>query len=290
MTEAFADDPSGPDSDPRLLACVWRGSGRVRWTPNPAAGVVAEPIRAVPVWASVLAMASSTSSLSARSSGSRLVTWMPQGTPISIANETTIAVATVKLTPGTNIVPSTQATTNVEGTIENVQQRSSQPDRVAERVVEQQPVADDGYLGTQGRHHGSSGHGRNRNDVLLVLSSLRPTGCMSSQQIGQARRSTRSLVIPDDVADPAVVKATGLVTLPARVRWSAPACSYDLTDRRQRARVYEQVLVEGGEQDVRELIDVDELIALSDELYLPDHVRRAWADRIAERRAIKLPC
>jgi hypothetical protein len=113
---------------------------------------------------------------------------------------------------------------------------------------------------------------------------------MSSQQIEQARRSTRPPVIPEDVADPAVVKATGRVTLPARVRWSAPARSYDLTDRRQRARVYEQVLVEGGEQDVREIIDVDELIALWEELYLPDHVRRAWADWLAEGRSAELPC
>jgi len=113
---------------------------------------------------------------------------------------------------------------------------------------------------------------------------------MSSQPVGQARRSKRPPVIPDDVADPEVVKATGLVTLPMRVRWSAPAHSYDLADRRQRARVYEQVLVEGGEQDVRQIIDVDELIALWDELFLPHHVRRAWADWIAERRGVELSC
>ncbi len=113
---------------------------------------------------------------------------------------------------------------------------------------------------------------------------------MSSQPVGQARRSKRPPVIPDDVADPAVVKATGLVTLPLRVRWSAPAHSYDLADRRQRARVYEQVLVEGVEQDVREIIDVDELVALWDELYLPDHVRRAWAEWLAERRGLELRC
>jgi hypothetical protein len=74
------------------------------------------------------------------------------------------------------------------------------------------------------------------------------------------------------------------------VRWSAPARSYDLADRRQRARGYEQVLVESAEQDVRELIEVDELVALWDALQLPDHVRRAWADRLAERRGIGLPC
>lgn len=59
--------------------------------------------------------------------------------------------------------------------------------------------------------------------------------------------------------------------------------------RRQRARVYEQVLVEGVEQDVRDIIDVDELVALWGELYLPDHVRRAWAEWLAERRGLELP-
>ncbi len=119
---------------------------------------------------------------------------------------------------------------------------------------------------------------------------VRHTEPMSSQQIGEARRSTRPPAIPDDVADPVVVKASGLVTLPARVRWSAPVRSYDLADRRQRARVYEQVLVEGVDQDVREIIDVDEVVALWDELYLPAHVRRAWADWLAERRGVELPC
>jgi hypothetical protein len=123
-----------------------------------------------------------------------------------------------------------------------------------------------------------------------AYAGMRHTESMSSQQIGEARRSKRPPAIPDDVADPAVVKATGRVTLPARVRWSAPARSYDLADRRQRARVYEQVLVEGVEQDVRELIDVDELVALWNELYLPDHVRRAWADWLVERLGIELPC
>jgi hypothetical protein len=91
---------------------------------------------------------------------------------------------------------------------------------------------------------------------------------MSPQQMGEVRRSKRPPAIPDDVADPAVVKATGRVNLPIRVRWSAPARSYDLADRRQRARVYEQVPVEGVGQDVREIIDVDELVALWDD-YCP---------------------
>ena len=81
-----------------------------------------------------------------------------------------------------------------------------------------------------------------------------------------------------------------MVTLPTRVRWSSPSRRYDLADRGQRARVYEQVQVEGAADDVRRFIDVDELIALWDELYLPDHVRGAWAAWLARHRGVQLPC
>jgi hypothetical protein len=74
-----------------------------------------------------------------------------------------------------------------------------------------------------------------------------------------------------------------------RVCRSAPARSHDLAGRRQRARVYEEVIVEGVKQDLRQIIDVDELVALSDEVYLPDQVRRASEDRLRERRGIELP-
>jgi hypothetical protein len=50
--------------------------------------------------------------------------------------------------------------------------------------------------------------------------------------------------IPDDVDDPRVTKARGVVTLPRRINWSRADPTYDLNDRRQRARVYEQVLRE----------------------------------------------
>ncbi len=90
--------------------------------------------------------------------------------------------------------------------------------------------------------------------------------------------------IPDDVADPAVKKASGVVTLPNRVQWSGPQRTYDLNDRRDRARVYEQVLREGLDEDVRHFIDVDCLIDLWDELFLPRHVRQAWADWLTAHR------
>lgn len=110
-----------------------------------------------------------------------------------------------------------------------------------------------------------------------------------SQHSG-VRRALRPPVIPDDVDDPVVEKATGVVTLPTRVRWSSPSRTYDLDDRRQRALVYEQVLVEGIADDVRRFIDVDALIDMWEELFLPDHVRRAWAEWISEQRDGTLPC
>ncbi|MGH9002139.1 MAG: hypothetical protein ACRDYV_03320 [Acidimicrobiia bacterium] len=96
--------------------------------------------------------------------------------------------------------------------------------------------------------------------------------------------------IPDDVDDPSVPKANGVVRLPLRVRWSTPFREYDLGDRQDRALVYEQVLTEGTEADVRYFIDVDELVALWPELYLPKPVRRAWAAWLKEHRGLELAC
>lgn len=81
-----------------------------------------------------------------------------------------------------------------------------------------------------------------------------------------------------------------MITLPTPVRWSSPSRQYDLEDRGQRARVYEQVLVEGTADDVRRFIDVDKLVAMWDEWYLPDHVRRAWAAWLARHRGVQLSC
>lgn len=94
--------------------------------------------------------------------------------------------------------------------------------------------------------------------------------------------------IPDDVDDPAAEKARGRVTLPRHVNWSRSDPTYDLSDRRQRARVYEQVLREGTAEDIRYFIDVDDLIDVWDELVLPPAVSRAWIDWLAEHRQVLL--
>jgi hypothetical protein len=60
--------------------------------------------------------------------------------------------------------------------------------------------------------------------------------------------------------------------------------TYNLDERADRARVYEQVLREGTEEDVRFYVDSDQLLDLFDELVLPPTVRRAWAGWAEDRR------
>ncbi len=88
---------------------------------------------------------------------------------------------------------------------------------------------------------------------------------------------------------PTTTKAVGVVELPPHIRWSGPPRTYDLDKRRDRARVYEQVLREGTEDDVRHFVSLDELVDLWDELVLPDHVRAAW-DRWFATRADAIRC
>jgi hypothetical protein len=102
--------------------------------------------------------------------------------------------------------------------------------------------------------------------------------------------AARPVAVPDDVDDPDLLKAVGWVRLPHHVRWSGPEMRYDLADPLDRARVYEQVLREGTDADVRLYVDVDELLALWDVVVLPRWVRRAWAGWFRRHRGIELPC
>lgn len=84
--------------------------------------------------------------------------------------------------------------------------------------------------------------------------------------------------------DPSRAKASGRVQLPLHIRWSGAPVSYDLDDRVDRARVYEQVLREGTQDDVCFYISGDSLLELWDELVLPPAVRQAWAPWIEDHR------
>lgn len=102
--------------------------------------------------------------------------------------------------------------------------------------------------------------------------------------------SVRPVAIPDDVDDPSIEKASGIVELPLRVRWSHPPRRYDLDEPRDLRRMYEQVLREGTDDDVRRFIDVDTLVRNWDQLVVPPRVRRAWAEWLRRRRSIELKC
>ena len=100
----------------------------------------------------------------------------------------------------------------------------------------------------------------------------------------------RPVSVPDDIDDPRHVKACGLVQLPLRVEWSGKEPStYDLDDPVDRDRVYEIVLREGTDEDVRHFIDVEVLASRWDVLVLPPRVRRAW-EHWFRRHGIKLSC
>lgn len=90
--------------------------------------------------------------------------------------------------------------------------------------------------------------------------------------------ASRPVAIPDDIDDPSLTKAIGVVVLPLHIAWSEPTLTYDLNRRADRLRVYEQVLREGTEDDVRYYIDIGELARVFGELVLPPYVRAAWSE------------
>ena len=95
-----------------------------------------------------------------------------------------------------------------------------------------------------------------------------------SETLGPA---SRPVAAPANLDNGGRDKAQGMVELPLHIRWSGTPVVYDLNDPVDRARVYEQVLREGTENDVRFYVDAEQLLELWDELVLPPSVRQAWA-------------
>ena len=73
---------------------------------------------------------------------------------------------------------------------------------------------------------------------------------------------------------PAVAFRT--VQLPLSVNWSNPGKEFDLSVRRQRARLYEIVIREGMPKDILKFIDGSLLIDLWQEIVLPQAIRTHW--------------
>ena len=83
------------------------------------------------------------------------------------------------------------------------------------------------------------------------------------------------VAIPDDIEDRSLPKATGVVTLPRHIAWSAPY-DYDLDNPKQLRSLYQRVMTEGLDDDVRYYIDLDTLVKVWDDLWLSPHVRERW--------------
>jgi len=86
----------------------------------------------------------------------------------------------------------------------------------------------------------------------------------------------RTLRVPTALPRLALDRAFRAVELPLHLNWSDRGRIYDLSDRRQRARVYELVLREGRPADLLEYVDGALLVDLWDDLVLPADIRRAW--------------
>ncbi|WP_375002117.1 helix-turn-helix transcriptional regulator [Aeromicrobium sp. CTD01-1L150] len=94
----------------------------------------------------------------------------------------------------------------------------------------------------------------------------------------------RPIAVPVRLPRLTVDDALSVVELPLHVNWSDRGRRFDLGDRRERARVYEMVLREGGPTDVLTYIDGALLVDLWDELVLPAGVKAVWEPVVAGAR------
>jgi hypothetical protein len=95
---------------------------------------------------------------------------------------------------------------------------------------------------------GFSDMARVKTHVAVALVAMR----QRSQLLGP---DSTPVSLPSSDYDRSKVRTTGVVELPLHIRWSGPALTYDLGDRRDLSRVYEQVLREGTSADIQEFID-----------------------------------
>ena len=92
----------------------------------------------------------------------------------------------------------------------------------------------------------------------------------------QSTRRGRPIVIADRLWRLDIRDAFASVALPLGLNWSRPGATFDLSDRRQRARCYEVILREGTAADLLRYVDGALLVDLWAELVLPREIRAAW--------------
>lgn len=133
-------------------------------------------------------------------------------------------------------------------------------------------------------------HGRKSPTLNTALRLLAAAGqelelAPRTRFVQHAGARGRVVVVPDRLPRLPLHEALGKVTLPLHLEWSASAREFDLADRSERARVYEIVLREGGEEDIRRYVDGALLVDLWRELVLPRDARAAWNPVV--RRALR---
>jgi len=98
----------------------------------------------------------------------------------------------------------------------------------------------------------------------------------------QPTRHGRAVLVPSHLPRLNPVQALATVTLPLHLNWSNPGRAFDLSDRRQRARVYEVVLREGTPDDLLTYLDGVLLADLWPDLVLSRDIRAAWEPLVVQ--------
>jgi transcriptional regulator with XRE-family HTH domain len=109
---------------------------------------------------------------------------------------------------------------------------------------------------------------------------LAPRATFREAPLGHGRSAYVPMALPRLPLD----RAFGRIRLPRHLNWSAPERVFDLSDRRERARVYEIVLREGTADDISQHIDGALLVDLWPDLVLPAHLRGEWQPLIDAAR------
>ncbi|MDR1450448.1 MAG: transcriptional regulator [Propionibacteriaceae bacterium] len=83
--------------------------------------------------------------------------------------------------------------------------------------------------------------------------------------------------------------ATGMVTLPLRLRWVPGERTYDVGETGGARVVYQAVLAEGAVADQRRFLNRERLIGLWPDLNLDQRVVRLWEGRFPQLRGLAWP-
>jgi hypothetical protein len=112
----------------------------------------------------------------------------------------------------------------------------------------------------------------------------------AARVMGAPTAGTRPVAIPRDLGALLGPPLRDHVQLPHHVYWSGPPVTYDLGERAHRISVYEQLLCEGTDDDIRRYVRIADIVDLWNDLYLPIDVREAWSVQLREQLEMEPAC